>query len=322
MKRQLLASLPLFVILNACGATVPPKDLVAARETYTRAEAGPAGALEPAELHTAKTAIDEADASMKEEGESAPKTLDLSYVALRKAEHAEALGQFAAERKRKAEAEATLGKVQKEYIAKTEMELGKTKGELGKTKDDLGKTKGELGKTKEDLGKVSGDLSKTKEDLTAEKKKLEEEKAARLAAEKKAQEAKDALAKIMAVKEEARGTVITLSGSVLFASGEYKLPALGAGVTQPRRRRLEEHGGAHVRHRGPHRQRRQGHREPRALEEARRGRSRLPDRSRRFGRHDQGDRQGLRGSGGRRQNRQGKANNRRVEIIVQPEGKK
>lgn len=230
MKRALLASIPLLILVNACGAPIPPKDLVAARETYKRAEEGPAGKLQPAELHTAKTAIDEAEESLKDDGEKSPKTLDKSYVALRKAERAEALGMLAAEQKRKADLEAQAAKLQKDYIAMTEKELGKTKGELGKTKEalgktseDLGKTKGELGKTKEELGKASGDLNKTKEELAAEKKKLEDEKAARLAAEKKAQEAKDALAKIMAVKEEPRGTVITLSGSVLFATGEYKL---------------------------------------------------------------------------------------------------
>jgi outer membrane protein OmpA-like peptidoglycan-associated protein len=223
MNRVLFASVPLVMFLNACGAAIPPKDLVAARDTYKRAEAGPAGALQPAELHTAKTALDEAEAALKDEGENDPKTLDKSYVALRKAERAEALGEVAAQNKRKIEAEATLAKIQKDYIASTEKELGATKGELGKTKEDLGKTKGELGKTKEDLGKASGELGKTKEELAAQAKKLEEEKAARLAAEKKAQEAKDALAKIMAVKEEPRGTVITLSGSVLFATGEYKL---------------------------------------------------------------------------------------------------
>jgi outer membrane protein OmpA-like peptidoglycan-associated protein len=209
MNRVLFASVPLVMFLNACGAAIPPKDLVAARDTYKRAEAGPAGALQPAELHTAKTALDEAEAALKDDGENDPKTLDKSYVALRKAERAEALGEVAAQNKRKIEAEATLAKIQKDYIASTEKELGKTKGELGKTK--------------EDLGKASGELGKTKEELAAQAKKLEEEKAARLAAEKKAQEAKDALAKIMAVKEEPRGTVITLSGSVLFATGEYKL---------------------------------------------------------------------------------------------------
>lgn len=224
MMRRVLASLPLLLIFTtACGVTVPPKDLTAAREVYKAAEEGPAGKLQPAELHTAKTAIDEAEAAMKSEGEKAPKTLDLAYVALRKAERAKVLGELAADQKTKTEAEAMIGKLQKEYIARTEKELGKTKGELGKTKEDLGKTKEDLGKTKGELGKATGELGKTKEELAAEKKKLEEEKAARLAAEKKAQEAKDALAKIMAVKEEPRGTVITLSGSVLFASGEYKL---------------------------------------------------------------------------------------------------
>ncbi|MBI2393192.1 MAG: OmpA family protein [Deltaproteobacteria bacterium] len=222
MMRRVLTILPLVMILEACGVSIPPKDLVDARATYKRAEEGPAGTLQPAELHTAKTALDEAEAAYAKD-EKSPKTLDLAYVALRKAEWAEAVGAMAADQKRKVAAEAEATKLQKEYIARTEKELGKTKGELGKTKEDLGKTKEDLGKTKADLGKASGELGKTKEELAAEKKKLEEEKAARIAAEKKAQEAKDALAKIMAVKEESRGTVITLSGSVLFASGEYKL---------------------------------------------------------------------------------------------------
>src|SRR5665811_1626795 len=52
---------------------------------------------------------------------------------------------------------------------------------------------------------------------------LEAEKQARLTAEGKLAGAMKDLAAVAAVKEEARGMVITLSGSVLFASNKYAL---------------------------------------------------------------------------------------------------
>ena len=62
-------------------------------------------------------------------------------------------------------------------------------------------------------------LQKTKEQLAAEK-------AARADAEKKAAAAMSSLAEIAKVKEESRGVVITLSGSVLFATGQSNLLAI------------------------------------------------------------------------------------------------
>jgi outer membrane protein OmpA-like peptidoglycan-associated protein len=59
--------------------------------------------------------------------------------------------------------------------------------------------------------------------LEASASQLEAEKAARQTAEAKLAGAMKDLATIAAVKEEARGVVITLSGSVLFASGKYAL---------------------------------------------------------------------------------------------------
>lgn len=62
-------------------------------------------------------------------------------------------------------------------------------------------------------------LQKTKEQLAAEK-------SARVDAEKKAAAAMSSLAEIAKVKEESRGVVITLSGSVLFATGQSNLLAI------------------------------------------------------------------------------------------------
>jgi outer membrane protein OmpA-like peptidoglycan-associated protein len=54
-------------------------------------------------------------------------------------------------------------------------------------------------------------------------RQLETEREARIAAEKRAIDAQNALAKLAAVKNEPRGMVITLSGGVLFASNQTVL---------------------------------------------------------------------------------------------------
>lgn len=165
---------------SGCGAGAPPRELVDARAAYKRAEAGPPSKYVPAELHGAKTALDHAEASFRDDGDS-DKTKDLSYVAQRKAEHAEALANDAAAVQQREQAVAD---AQQARLANAQ------------------RTQSELAQTKESLGR---------------------EKAARADAERRAKEAMDNLARIAAVKEEARGTVITLSGGVLFASGKWEL---------------------------------------------------------------------------------------------------
>jgi outer membrane protein OmpA-like peptidoglycan-associated protein len=68
-------------------------------------------------------------------------------------------------------------------------------------------------------------LQKAQSDLSQAREQLQQEKAAREAAEAKSKEmlARLAAANAAAVKEEPRGTVITLSGGVLFASNKSQL---------------------------------------------------------------------------------------------------
>ena len=60
-------------------------------------------------------------------------------------------------------------------------------------------------------------------DRAEAQRQLAEERKARLAAEKQLAAALASLQKIASVKEEKRGVVITLSGAVLFATGKYEL---------------------------------------------------------------------------------------------------
>ncbi|MFO0734499.1 MAG: OmpA family protein [Labilithrix sp.] len=188
MRKVRYSTLALVSLLAmACGSTLPPKELVDARAAYQAAAKGPAGQQAPAELHVAKQALDQAERAFADDADS-PETKDYAYIATRKAELADA------------SARALIAQKDKE---------GATRDAQNLTADQLRSARNELNSTKHNL-------EKTQDQLAAEK-------IAREAAEKKAAQAMADLAKIAAVTKEARGTVITLSGAVLFASNESTL---------------------------------------------------------------------------------------------------
>jgi outer membrane protein OmpA-like peptidoglycan-associated protein len=173
--------------MAGCGTALPPPELVQARATYDRASHGAAQELAPADLDTAKQALARAEAAFEDDGADA-RSRDLAYIADRKALLAEAqAGVVQAERERQA------------------------------TDKDFRKTQiSSLAKTKEQLEEERRASEQGKKELEAERK-------ARAEAERKAAAAMASLAEIAKVKEEARGVVITLSGAVLFATGKYEL---------------------------------------------------------------------------------------------------
>jgi outer membrane protein OmpA-like peptidoglycan-associated protein len=193
---RVTTSLSFLLLLGAvaCGATQPPPELVDARKAYDRASKGLAPQLAPAQLDTAKQALDKAEKSFEDEGVDPP-TPDLAYIAERKAEIAE----------------ATAGKAAAERDAS------------GADKQFKDAQLEGLDRAKSDLSKERQNSAKTKAELEAERKALDAEKVARAEAERKAAAAMASLAEVAKVKEEARGMVITLSGGVLFATGKYDL---------------------------------------------------------------------------------------------------
>lgn len=191
MKKLLLA---LSLSLAAGCATTVPDELRIARDNYRRASTGPAAQIAPVELHAAQVALQAAETSFDEDSDSYH-TKDLAYVAQRKSELAEATASITIEKQNQANA--------KDQFQKTQTEV------IGKTKDELATSKTELA-TSERAGEASA-------------LKLGAEQQARAAADQRAATAQLALAKLAAVREEPRGMVITLSGSVLFASDKSEL---------------------------------------------------------------------------------------------------
>ena len=205
---ELLAILALGGSLVGCGASVAPKELLSARDAYAAAEAGPAKTLAPVQLEEAKQALNEADQAFAD-GDDDQRVRDLSYIAQKKSQIAGAKG-------KREEAERDRQETEKSRVALQEDLLGVKSKALRKTQAQLDAEKAE----KERIAKEGRkEVARTKAELAAERK-------ARLDTEKKLSAALRSLDEIAKVKEEQRGVVITLSGSVLFATGKYTLLAI------------------------------------------------------------------------------------------------
>jgi outer membrane protein OmpA-like peptidoglycan-associated protein len=203
--------------LAGCASTPASQELVDARQALDRATHGPAGELTPAQVLTAKQALTRAEQAFGD-APDAPATRDLAYIALRTAEIAEAQGVIASERRSAAEARSELTRIQAEKQRMTQAELSETRQELASEQKTLADQNAQL---------------------TAEQR-------ARRAAERRATAAIASLEKIAAIKEEARGLVITLNGSVLFATGQSTLLPIAQDRLQQVAQALQDNPGGAI----------------------------------------------------------------------------
>lgn len=183
---NLLGSAVIMSTLAACGASVP-MELVSARREVNRISAGPTALRNPAGLYTAKQTLAAAEHYYDEEGDTRD-TRDLAYTAERRAQTAELKGQTAAWQ---AETEQATKMLQEREAAR--------------------------------LNQTTEELASTRNRLEQQEQLLADERARRAEAEKRAADAAAALAKVATVKQESRGMVITLSGNVLFETNKSKL---------------------------------------------------------------------------------------------------
>ena len=170
-----------------CSAALPPPELVTARTVYERAAQGPAAQLDPTDLHTARESLDVAERSFNDNGDTQD-TRDLGYTAERRSEAAES------------RARAMMASTQREQV------LAATNAT-----------------TLSQVRATSAELGRANQSLAAQGAQLQSEVQRRKDAEQRAAQAAADLAKIASVTHEARGIVITLSGSVLFTSNKADL---------------------------------------------------------------------------------------------------
>jgi outer membrane protein OmpA-like peptidoglycan-associated protein len=192
--KSLTWMLALLALASCGGARTPPNELVNARAELVRAKQGPAAQLDPTDVHEAELALNRAEKAWGDDPDS-PVTLDLAVIAQLKAQSAE----------------ATAGAMQAtNQASQAQRDLQAWQS------DQLRAARGELSQTR-------GDLNKTREDLSRQTQETEAERKKRLDLEKQLQNARDTLARIAAVKDDDRGMVVTFQGETLFKTGKSDL---------------------------------------------------------------------------------------------------
>jgi len=196
----LLATLAFTGVMIGC-ATTAPTELVQARTAFAASNSGLAAKLTPTELHDAWIVLAKANKEFDEHGDTTV-CRDYAYIAQRKLELADVKARTELDREKIAEAV-------KAGVAVRDNQVKSTRAALSSTRE-------QLNEERRDSNAKTTEMEKTAEQLAAEK-------LARESAEAKLAGAMKDLATIAAVKEETRGLVITLSGSILFASNKYAL---------------------------------------------------------------------------------------------------
>lgn len=243
IRTLLSLAAPLALLGTACATASTPTELAAARSAYEQASKGPAAQYQPADLHEAKKALDRAEEAFEDEGAS-DDVKHFAYIAERKALRAQALGQASvakvqamqaneeqrqlqaqALKKSKEEARASEAALAQERlrIERQQMALDDAKRRLEETGQKYQMSQAELAAQRAALEKAQSDLDAQRAALMTMQVELEKEKKAREEAEQKAQAAAAELAKSLDVKQDTRGIVITLPGNVFFDFGKADL---------------------------------------------------------------------------------------------------
>jgi len=192
-----VAALPLLVLGIGCAATqMPPPALTEAREEFLRAKNGIAMQLDPTDVHEADLALQRAEQAFRDEPDEAS-TNDLALIADR--------------RSLIAEAQAANMNAQQQALAANKQGVALTAAQLQNAR-------GQLGQTQQALGQTQMQLQQQQAASAAQAQQLADMQA-------KLKDARDTIAKIAAVKDDDRGMVITLQGEVLFSTGKWDLKA-------------------------------------------------------------------------------------------------
>ncbi|HSU38814.1 MAG TPA: OmpA family protein [Polyangiaceae bacterium] len=178
----------------ACASTAPSPELLDARRAYESARVAPEARYTPDRVLEAKQALDRAEyAHEKEPGSYEEKSL--AYIAERRAELAIVYGQYDADRRMRHTADA-------QYKAREDVLRREAEANAAETRRVLEGTRATL-------GTVQGNPA----DGQQARQRADSGNAAALSS----------LNQIARVEDDARGTVITLDGSLLFAANKSEL---------------------------------------------------------------------------------------------------
>jgi outer membrane protein OmpA-like peptidoglycan-associated protein len=185
MKKAFVIGL-LGLAAAACGASRPPAQLVDARSAYQRASTAPGSSLVATDMYDARNALNDAERSFSDDGDS-EKTKSLAYVAHRRAIAVEHKALAAKSMEDRRVAEAQFDRFKEQQAVATRMQLDSAKSQLSIAQQEA-----------------------------------EAQRAAKAAADEKTQQMLSQIQGLQAQKTD-RGLVVTISGSVLFTTGKSEL---------------------------------------------------------------------------------------------------
>ncbi len=234
-------------ISAACATAQPSVELTEARRVYDKAEQSKAPKLAPDKMLDARQYMVKAEKA-HDDDPGGEREKQFAYLANRKAKQAMAHGEILDAKRDKAAAKDMYVETQSKIISQTKRNnqqlrdahasatqaLMRTESELAEVDRELENKENLMKSRVSELEARAEELRTEKEDLTAKRADLqaslaekdaalESERDAREAAEERAREALESLEEIAKVKAELEETVITLSGSVVFEFGTAKL---------------------------------------------------------------------------------------------------
>lgn len=208
--------------LSACGAALPSQELKDARRAYDDARQSTAATLVPDQLLNARQALEQAERAHQDDPQSFNEK-SLAYIAHRKAALSMAKGDMVAAQREVQELDEAYKELQDQLRTSAQKQAASTELTLREKQEALKRANAELADKGSKLTAQEAELKRRAAELESKNTELEKEKAARLEAEKRAAEALASLKEIAKIKEDRRGMVITLDGSVLFTTGKATL---------------------------------------------------------------------------------------------------
>jgi outer membrane protein OmpA-like peptidoglycan-associated protein len=217
-------TLPILISLGAlgCGASAPTVELVTARSAFAEARDGPTAAINPKGLYDAEQALHDAERA-HEADPGSPREKHFAYVATRKSQLSVAEGNGLIARKEVAAGAADYTSILETKVKALSAEREGVTDQLETARRELSDVRGELSTTGENLDRNAAELRDKEKQLAARVAELEAATLARQQAEEKTAKARADLAELATVRDEGNRLVISLSGSVLFKSGSSDL---------------------------------------------------------------------------------------------------
>jgi outer membrane protein OmpA-like peptidoglycan-associated protein len=210
------------MLVGACGHSYPPpQDLISARAAFLRASQGPARQLSTARLRLAKEALDSAEQAYGAATED--EVRDRAYIALRQVEAAEAEATTVLATQRREKALRELANMGGERAARARAQLMAAEQEASTARQRAQSAEQQVASESARAQAESQRADQGQREAAEAREKLTAEQQARAEAEARTRQALADLERLGNVRREARGIVVTLSGQVLFATNKATL---------------------------------------------------------------------------------------------------